>query len=247
MSYTENIKWFDTIDSTNNQLLIDKANLPDKSVYAALFQTAGKGQRGNKWESRSGENLTFSVLFRPTDIASNQQFTISQAVALGIVDYLAEKSLIAKIKWPNDIYICDLKICGILIENTISNDKLTYSVAGAGINLNQTKFDLNAPNPTSVALLKGTADYSPVDELPQVLKHIFRHYDALQHGETQEIAQRYTDILYRRGEQHRYFDCIDNKEVTASITGIDEAARLLLTLSDGSTKSYAFKELKYIL
>ena len=64
----DSIHWFDTIDSTNTRLLADQAGLPDRTVYAALFQTAGRGQKGNRWESRPGENLTFSFLLKPDGI-----------------------------------------------------------------------------------------------------------------------------------------------------------------------------------
>lgn len=241
-----NIRWFDVTDSTNNQLIFDKNLLEDKCVYAALFQTAGKGQRGNHWESRSGENLTFSILFRPTSIASNQQFTISEAVALGVVDYLRLKGISAKIKWPNDIYIGDKKICGILIENTISNDKLTYSVAGIGLNLNQKHFDSDAPNPTSLALESGLS-FSPKEELPILLSCIFAHYEQLQSIKFDLLEKRYTSQLYRLNEFHTYIQLSDNKEIVAKIIGIDKTARLLLETSDGSVLPFAFKEIKYCL
>ena len=113
----DSITWFDSVDSTNTRLAADRAGLPDRTVYAAVFQTAGRGQKGNRWESKAGENLTFSVLLKPAGLPVREQFILSQVTALSLVDYLRSKGIEAGIKWPNDIYAGDRKICGTLIEN----------------------------------------------------------------------------------------------------------------------------------
>lgn len=155
------IKWFDTIDSTNDEALRCSDNAGDLAVFAADFQTNGRGQRGNGWESGKGENLTFTVLLRPVHVPAQRQFAISEIASLSVVKYLQSKGLEAKIKWPNDIYIGDRKVCGILIEHSFSGVNLSVSIVGIGINLNQTIFASNAPNPTSVLLelgRRGAAD-----------------------------------------------------------------------------------------
>src|SRR5574344_955997 len=126
---------FNVIDSTNSEALKNVENAKDKTIWISEFQTAGKGQRGNTWESEQGKNLTFSILFKPNNLLSTKQFALSQAVSLGIFDYLVERGLQATIKWPNDIYVKDKKICGILMENTISGDILSAGVVGIGFNL----------------------------------------------------------------------------------------------------------------
>lgn len=245
------IKWFDVTDSTNTQISLAKKELNDMSTYAALFQTAGRGQRGNKWESKSGENLTFSILFKPENIALHDQFIISEAAALGMVDYLRTKGVEALIKWPNDIYVGDKKICGILIENTAENDKLTESIVGIGINLNQKTFDSDAPNPISLSLITGE-QYNVKEELPQVLSAIFSHYINITRDEKYwykrtSLDGRYLETLYRRGEWHEFEETPEGKKIRARILGIDNSACLQLEHEDGTIKTYAFKEIKYIL
>ncbi len=248
MANENKIKWFDVIDSTNTKIMTEKSELCDKSTYAALFQTAGKGQRGNRWESGSGENLTFSILFKPEKISASKQFIISEIVTIGIVNYLNSNGLNAKIKWPNDIYTGDMKICGILIENIINNDILSESVVGIGLNVNQEVFRSDAPNPTSLYIQTGIKREIR-DELCHLLDEIFTFYDKISSSEElyHHIEEHYISLLYRKGEKHRYIECTEGREIEGEITGIDKTARLLLKLSDGSIKSFAFKEIKYII
>ena len=151
----ENIRWFDTIDSTNTRLVALHSELPDRTVYAARFQTAGRGQQGNRWESRAGENLMFSILLKPDFLPASDQFILSQIVALGLLDYLQSRGLTATIKWPNDIYAGDRKICGTLIETGLADKRVSWAVAGIGLNVNQQVFDPSLPNPTSMTLETG--------------------------------------------------------------------------------------------
>ena len=148
----ESIRWFDTIDSTNTRLVALHSELPDRTVYAARFQTAGRGQQGNRWESRAGENLMFSILLKPDFLPASDQFILSQIVALGLLDYLQSRGLTATIKWPNDIYAGDRKICGTLIETGLADKRVSWAVTGIGLNVNQQVFDPSLPNPTSMTL-----------------------------------------------------------------------------------------------
>lgn len=240
------IRWFDKIDSTNNQIVKDKLRLDDKSVYAALYQSAGRGQRGNSWYSRSGENLLFTILFKPQNIHAGRQFIISQAVTLGIVDYLHTFGIEAMIKWPNDIYVGDNKICGILIENTVSGDNLAYSIVGIGLNVNQKEF-YGAPNPTSIALETGSeTGLNIIEELPTLLSYIFGHYGAIQ-NDADDIERSYLEKMYRRGAFHRFFDVNEGVEFEGKIIGIDSSSCLLVEYHDGKVKRFAFKEISYIL
>ena len=122
-------------------------------VIWSEHQTAGRGQRGHEWHSRKGENLTFSVVLEPTFVPIAEQFSVSEVVALSLVDMLSEYGIEVKIKWTNDIYVGDRKAVGILIEHTYSGSSLARTVVGIGINVNQTEFSADIPNPVSLKLL----------------------------------------------------------------------------------------------
>lgn len=235
------ILWFKTIGSTNKSLFEDKENLSNKTVYAAEFQTSGKGQRENNWESAEGQNLLFSILIKPTDILAEHQFIISQAVALGIVAYLKSKGVEAAIKWPNDIYVGDNKICGILIENTVNGGYLICSIIGIGFNLNQKYFFSDANNPISLSTLTDI-DYAVRDELKEMLHFIFMEYDE----RNSSTESNYISKLYRLGKKSTFIHCATNKSFEGTIKGVDACARIIIETNEGD-KSFAFKEIKYVI
>lgn len=253
----DSITWFDSVDSTNTRLAADRAGLPDRTVYAAVFQTAGRGQKGNRWESKAGENLTFSVLLKPAGLPVREQFILSQVTALSLVDYLRSKGIEAGIKWPNDIYAVDRKICGTLIENYLADDGTVGSaVAGIGLNMNQKTFDPSLPNPTSLSLLTGKT-YDVREELPLFLKFLFSYCDRLDSPYARNgFDAMYLENLYRRGEWHLFEEMPASEvpaekrtglRIEARILGIDTEARLMLEHRDGTIHSYGFKEIKYII
>ena len=144
-------------DSTNNYLhaRANPKELPEGSVVWADFQTAGRGQIGNAWESEAGANLTFSAVLYPSFLPANRQFLISQIAALSVKQLLDKYTGEVTIKWPNDIYWRDRKICGMLIENDLSGMSIYSSIIGIGININQKEFRSNAPNPVSLYQITG--------------------------------------------------------------------------------------------
>ena len=252
----DTVHWFDTVDSTNTRLMADREGLPDRTVYAARFQTAGRGQKGNRWESSPDENLTFSILFKPEALPAAEQFILSEIVALGLVDYLAEKGLAATIKWPNDIYAGDRKICGTLIEPVLADGRIAAAVAGIGLNVNQLDFDAALPNPTSMVRETGYS-YDIRAELPILLHYIFERYDKIGSPYARNgYDVQYLDKLYRRGQWHT-FEQLPASDVPAEhrsglrikarILGIDPKARLLLEHADGTIHFYGSKEIKYII
>ena len=260
------IKWYDTIDSTNSQAARELDTAPEGSVWIADFQTAGRGQRGNKWEGKKGENLTFSILFRPEFLHPAKQFLISQICALGVSRYLNGKGLPAKIKWPNDIYIEDRKICGMLIEHSLRSDKLAVSIAGIGLNLNQTVFDSDAPNPTSMMLefssrqMEHAHQFNRREELASLLGYIFTAYDELREGFEEELDNEYTENLYRLGEFHKFIETDSEapgdvpvekmaagREITARIIGTDRYGCAILELENGERRTYPFKGIRYVI
>ena len=256
------IRWFDTVDSTNTRLLEERGSLPGGTVYAARFQTSGKGQRGNRWESGRGENLTFSILLKPTRLPASMQFSVSEAVALGISDFLAGNGVESRIKWPNDIYCGDKKICGILIESALNGDILADCVIGIGLNLNQREFAPGIANPTSLLLETGRM-IPPEDALPELLAATGARLEALPGEERANPALlegEYLKRLYRIGQWHDYIDCrgcadrltpttedIGGERFRGRITGITPAAELMVEDGTGAIRSFSFKELRYCL
>lgn len=153
---------FDQLESTNSYLRQNHQGMPQHAVVTAAYQTAGRGQRGNGWESEPGRNLLFSMLYYPpADLPPSRQFQISKAVAVAVaetVDRLLDGSDHPEvcIKWPNDIYVGDRKIAGILIENALqSSTRIAHSIIGVGLNVNQREFRSCAPNPVSAVNITG--------------------------------------------------------------------------------------------
>jgi len=244
------INWFEILDSTNSEAYRQMDSVDVFTVFAARFQTNGRGQKGNAWESAVGENLTFSILVKPILLNVEDQFLISQVATLGIVNYLRCIGIDAKIKWPNDIYINDKKICGILIEHYLGGDKLSASIIGIGLNLNQKLFASDAPNPTSVFLEMGRKLVleREMERLSSSIEELYNQINVSCYAiKAKEINRQYLSRLYRMDEFHFYEDTMTNERFEARITGIDSTACLILERRDGFARSYAFKEVRYIL
>jgi BirA family biotin operon repressor/biotin-[acetyl-CoA-carboxylase] ligase len=182
------IMYFPELSSTNSYAiqLLGSGRPAEGTIVRAGFQTAGRGQPGNKWESESGKNLLFSIITYPSRIKAHEQFIISMALSLGVHDFVRSKIKGCTIKWPNDIYVKNDKIAGILIENSLSGPRISYSVAGIGFNLNQEKFNGNAPNPVSLKLLTGE-DYDPEITLSAMASFLDERYSQLINGEFRQI------------------------------------------------------------
>ena len=250
MENMTDIIWYDTIDSTNSQARRMLSDLKGDTIIAARVQTAGRGQRGNTWKSEPGSNLTFSMVMKfgnegRRNIPPDCQFVISEAVALGVIDFLADERIGSRIKWPNDIYVGNHKICGILIENTICAGELTSSIAGVGLNLNQTSFPEDLPNPVSLSMLTGR-EYRLEETLVRVAACILSRLEEA-YSIPDKLKKDYVDIMYRKDEPHRYVDCPSGHEFTGTIRGISDSARLQVELSDGSIREFSFKEISYII
>ncbi|MBQ2074888.1 MAG: biotin--[Muribaculaceae bacterium] len=141
--------------STNDYIKRNAQILPTGTVIIAVRQTAGRGQKGNSWEAEPGKNVTLSLLVKRPNVEVKEQFAISEAVSLAIVDELENYASGFKIKWPNDIYYGNRKIGGILIEHTLDAKGIEYTIAGVGLNINQQVFVSGAPNPVSLFQITG--------------------------------------------------------------------------------------------
>jgi BirA family biotin operon repressor/biotin-[acetyl-CoA-carboxylase] ligase len=210
----------------------------------AIRQTEGRGQRGTKWDSRAGENLTFSLVLEPAFLPAAQQFLLSEAAALSVADTLAVYGIDARIKWPNDIYVGDRKICGILIEHDLRDDRLSRTIAGIGINVNQTVFPEWVPNPTSMLLETGNT--FDIHDVFATFRDMFEaRYSSLAEGEQAQIEADYRSLLYRLDQLRRY-SIPGRGEVEGAIRDVEPSGRLIVEI-DGEMHGFLFKEIEYIL
>ncbi len=233
--------------ASTNTLLRQMPDAPHATVLSAKRQSAGRGQRGNTWEAEPGANLTFSILVRPQSIPPAKQMAISRAVALAIVRWLDRylpDGTEASVKWPNDIYVGDSKICGILIEHVLTSGRIERTVIGAGININQKEFRSDAPNPVSLTQLTGQT--YPLDVmLREVAADIINLVEAEDRAGGNLTQADYMARLWRRKGLHPYRDTTG--EFMASIADVAPDGTLTLRLSDSTLRTYAFKEVSAIL
>lgn len=216
--------------------------LAEGTVVTAGYQTAGRGQVGNGWESEKDKNLLFSLLLYPDFLPANRQFLISQIAALAVKDTLSLYTDSVTVKWPNDIYWKDRKICGMLIENDLSGQNLYCSIIGIGINLNQSVFRGDAPNPVSLFQITGK-EYDREEMLTCFLHIFFNYYVLLLKEEYEKIKQAYMTALYRNKGFHSYSDA--NGVFEACVYDVKSTGHLVLQLKDGTLRQYAFKEVSY--
>ena len=230
----------DETPSTNTYLqeLITNTECFEGLVVMAKNQLHGKGQRGNTWESENGKNLTFSVLLKP-NLPVEEQFLISQTVALGIYDFLIEKNIEqVAIKWPNDIYVGSQKIAGILIENTLTANKIAHCIVGIGLNVNQTQFSQTI-NATSLALLtEKTFELGHL--LNELLKCIEVRYLQLKANKYALIKLEYLKVLF--GYQKPLHYVVNNQRITGIIKGISPIGKLQVEINF-QVKEFDLKEI----
>lgn len=233
------------VDSTNEFLknyLLNRTNEPEGLVVNAKSQYAGKGQRGNLWKTNPNENLTFSVLLQP-GIDVSDQFTLTKIISLSIIDFLTSKGVKAKVKWPNDIYVGNKKIGGILIENTVKQSKINYSVVGVGININQMSFNESLPNPISMSLINEKV-YNLENLLQEVLDYIDKRYLVFKTKKQPPTEEDYLSKLYRFQEEYKY--SINEVIYKATIIGVTSSGKLTLKIGE-ETKSFDLKELSFLV
>jgi BirA family biotin operon repressor/biotin-[acetyl-CoA-carboxylase] ligase len=239
------ITFLDKIASTNDYAnkLIENEKYIDGQIIVAINQSSGKGQQNNVWESEPGKNITCSIILKPAFVPLEEQFLLSKAISLGVRDFLLIYTNQVSIKWPNDIYIGDKKIAGILIENIILGDKMESSVIGIGININQENFSKNIPNPTSLKIIE-KRDFNIKELANQLAIKINYWYSKLRSEEIDIINKNYLKHLYRQGITSRYKD--KNSSFSARIINVENTGRLLLEKENGEILKYWFKEVEYL-
>ena len=260
------------VDSTNNfvrDMLSFGDQLEGMTLVVAEEQTAGRGQVGNHWESEPGRNLTFSLLCHPDFVQASEQFLLSQCIALAIWQTVSEalssyetyksykphKSYKpyesyephtphVSIKWPNDIYVDDRKICGTLIECDLQGKHISNCIIGTGLNVNQTVFHSDAPNPVSLKQLTGK-EHDREAILDSIVAHFQLLYEQVLGGHSADIRKEYMQHLYRREGFHTYRDV--RGEFLAEIADIEPTGHLLLRFENGNVCRYEFKEVQFLI
>lgn len=270
------IMWFQSVDSTNDEAKRHISTLDNLSVLSAFCQTSGRGQRGNSWSAEAGKNLTFSIVLKYDSesflgINAIDQFAVSELTALAVIDLLAAYGIEAKVKWPNDIYAGDRKICGILIENSIREGKLASSIIGIGLNVNQAIFDPSLPNPTSMALCSTSPAWGTLPSLLEEFMEIFKGYITGYMNTSDGLSwlrRLYLSKMWRMNETARYieytglpsghlnvpvtisFTADSGREFTGIIRGLTPIGNLLVedfSESPARIREFSFKEISYII
>lgn len=254
------------VRSTNTWLLEALARgeeFADGTVVWTSRQTAGRGQVGNSWEAEPEKNLSMSMLLKPSMIHPREQFVISELTALAVrqtVEDVLSRAFAdgsesafqtspITIKWPNDIYVGDEKIAGILIENQLQGAQLSHSILGIGLNINQEHWIGNAPNPTSLKLKAGRIfDIEKVLlHLTCLLKDFYQQLTADTEVAKKSLHQQFCSHLYRGEGFHPYVDAETGEAFEARIAKVAETGQLHLQTREGAEKIYSFKEVKFVL
>jgi len=243
-----NYIYFTEMPSTNVHAaeLVKNSLPPEGSVIYTGFQSSGKGQAGNKWESEKDKNLLLTVILYPSMIEAGEQFIISMVISLGILDFFRKylPASACTIKWPNDIYVNDDKIAGILIENSIIGNEIEHTVAGIGLNINQKKFLSDAPNPVSLGILTGI-EYDINDCRKVLLADLDRRYRQLLSGARENIRNDYISMLYRYNEWHDFK--FAEEIIRGRIVTINSYGQLQIEDREGKIKSFSLKEVEFML
>ena len=220
-------------NSTNTLLkeLVAKGE-PQKFIYAG-YQTAGRGQTGNGWESEADKNLLCSILLPP----DKNLYFLNIAVGVALLRVIGEDFTI---KWPNDIYWGDKKVAGILVENAIIGSEIRYSIAGIGLNVNQTTFVSDAPNPISLKQIRGQ-EY----DIEWLMNQLLKAVHTILNEPEQEIWSYYKSHLYRREGFWPFEDKQGRFE--AAIQDVLPTGEIVLRDTNGLIRQYEFKQIKYIL
>lgn len=230
--------------SSTNDLLRAYAPTAGITVLSASYQTKGRGQMGNTWISDAGKNALFSVLVCPSGLKAADGFVLSQAMALSIKEVLDGYLDGISIKWPNDIYCGDEKICGTLIENVLMGKFVGRSVIGSGINVNQTEFPegLAAPATSLRKYIKRTVH--PADIIRSVVERFARYYEEVEAGSYDHIREMYHRHLYLLGVRYCFQD--EAGVFTGAISHVEPDGHIIIMDEDGLPRRYAFKQVKLI-
>mgnify|MGYP001771314379 FL=1 len=196
----ENIIWYDELDSTNNEARRVLDALDNLSVIAAVGQSAGRGQGDHTWFASPGKNITATIVLKPENLSAGDYLFVTRVTTLALLSYLREHGVQARIKWPNDIWVEDRKICGILIENIIDGNRMKACLIGIGLNINEEGWPENLPNPVSLKELTGK-EYDVRHELQLLVGQISRHSEMLLSSDGRNyLEQEFARYVFRLPE-----------------------------------------------
>lgn len=243
------VKRLGVVDSTNRYVRDEAAALWRNGystvAVVAEHQTAGRGQRGNVWASELGRNLLVSFLVRPgMSLEVTNQFLLSQAVALAVHMAMKCYGIDTRLKWPNDIYVGERKLAGILIELDCCGAFVEQAIIGLGLNVNQSEFPSMDRVPVSMKMLLGH-EIAVDDVLADITDCFSRYYAEIKLGNKAAVAAEYRALLLGFGEQRRFIDA--DGSFTAVVEGVEPTGHLLLRRADGTLSRYAFKEVEMLL
>ncbi len=231
----------DEVDSTQKtaRAWLQEGRIREETIVTARFQRTGKGRGNNSWESEKGKNLLLTWVLFPSYLKPERQFSLSAAVALALADLVSEHTEEVSVKWPNDIYVKNKKIAGILLENDIQGDRIVSALAGIGLNVNQTVFPASLPNPVSLKKITGRT-YEPDRLLDRLIYFLEKRVKALQAGQESLLLGEYEKRLYRYNRESIFIT--KEGEIRARITGIDPYGRVVLTDDQGRARAYGMGE-----
>jgi BirA family biotin operon repressor/biotin-[acetyl-CoA-carboxylase] ligase len=236
------LKIYNTLDSTNleAQRLLGAGPVPNGLTIIAIEQTQGRGQMGRMWIAQPGQHLSMSIIYRPYNMDPASLPTLGMKISLGIADGLVSvhPGLQPQIKWPNDIYVKDKKLCGILIENSLAGGKVQHSIIGIGININEESFPPELPNAISLHLLSGEK-YNLKDVALAIREHVL---DVLKLSSPQ-WKERYDQLVF--GKEKSYAFITGDQTFNATVIGVSDEGYLRLVTDDGQSKSFASHAVKW--
>lgn len=223
--------------------LLAEENTVEGTVIITNDQTSGRGQRGSKWESQPGKNLTLSIILKPGFLPISQQFDLTVVSSLALTNTLAVIGMPnALIKWPNDIYYNGSKIAGILIENTVRSSQLEWAILGIGLNVNQSSF--KTVEATSVKLeLNEEVNLEWV--LENLLRELNKYYQFLRSRHYQELRDMYMARLMWLEEQRTFKNRISDTSFSGIIKKVSDQGKLIISI-DNQQKAFDFKELSFL-
>lgn len=235
--------WLDQIDSTNNlaKQWLDSGDISDGMVICAHYQSAGRGQGDKNWESEPGQNLAFSLMLLPHSLPASEQIRLNITISLAIHDFISLHIPHAcTIKWPNDIYVGNQKVSGILIENSIQGEHIKQSICGIGININQKEFYANSP--TSLAL-NTDMQYDLEKCLNECLHCIQQRINQMYQTPLSVLIEQYESVMYRIGLWTEFLK--DEMPFHGIVEGLHESGCLKIQTEQG-TQLFRNKELIWL-
>ncbi|APG61292.1 biotin--[acetyl-CoA-carboxylase] ligase [Christiangramia salexigens] len=236
----------DAINSTNSFIRkFYEGNTDFEPVCVrAIRQTQGRGQRGSNWESKAGENLTFSILYPQKKLSISRYFLLSATISLGVLDFLESKNIPnLKVKWPNDIMSAKKKIGGILIENIVKTEGIVASIIGIGLNINQNEFN-DLPSAGSLKTIT-EKDFDLDDLLDGLIDVLERKLEQLPDKTATEILEEYARHMFRLNKVS-VFELPDSTRINGIIRGVTTDGKLNLEIEDAVFKTFELKEIKLL-